>query len=146
MRGSAALRAVLLALCLAPVLAPPPPPSPPPPPPPPLDGLRRWSLHFDGAALHALGNVRIERASSVNRDTTPEHVEPVSAGVDDSLLMPSISGIRGVSLWVWLDTRAEANYVVYFLDARSGDPNGQFSNTCAPQPTPKPLIASRASL
>jgi hypothetical protein len=64
----------------------------------------------------------------------PEHVEPVSAGVDDSLLMPSISGIRGVSLWVWLDTRAEVNYVVYFLDARSGDPNGQFSNTCAPQP------------
>jgi hypothetical protein len=85
----AALWVGLLSLTLRLVIAP-------PPPPPPLDGLRRWSLHFESG---------------------------------DSLLMQTISGIRGVSLWVWLDTRSEANYVVYFLDARSGDPTGQFSST-----------------
>jgi hypothetical protein len=55
-------------------------------------------------------------------------------GLSHALALPSVRGIRAISLWVWLDA-AQPSAVQYLLDARSGMVEGQVSVRRNPHPT-----------
>jgi photosystem II stability/assembly factor-like uncharacterized protein len=92
---------------------PPPPPSPPPPPPPPSP------------------------PPPSPPPPPPPPAERFSVefdGVDQYLLLPTITNLRSVSLWLYLPPMpmgrrlAQTGSPVYLLDGRSGHPEAYFSS------------------
>lgn len=58
-------------------------------------------------------------------------VEQAFDGIDDFMSFPTISGVRSITVWMWMDAE-QPNPLTYFIDARDGVVDGFFSTLCAP--------------
>jgi hypothetical protein len=60
-------------------------------------------------------------------------------GVDDFLSFPTVSNVRSITVWMWMDD-VQPNTLAFFLDARHGVVDGYFSTMCATSPLLLPLL------